>query len=157
MCCVSECGMKRFEWSVRLEKRYTSTVHLPFPESKSTFIISVLLLLQQTNVFFRKPEHVYECVIKSNPKKVFSLQLKPCFPPLLECYLCRLMAVEEELKKDHSDMQAVVDSKQKIIEAQVPVCLSSLPFSPVCVSPAHFTCLCLRRRGFRASTRRTPV
>lgn len=31
------------------------------------------------------------------------------------------MAVEEELKKDHSDMQAVVDSKQKIIEAQVPV------------------------------------
>uniref|UniRef100_A0A3Q2YTC5 Disabled homolog 2-interacting protein-like n=1 Tax=Hippocampus comes TaxID=109280 RepID=A0A3Q2YTC5_HIPCM len=30
----------------------------------------------------------------------------------------RLMAVEEELKKDHSDMQAVVDSKQKIIEAQ---------------------------------------
>lgn len=29
------------------------------------------------------------------------------------------MAVEEELKKDHSDMQAVVDSKQKIIEAQV--------------------------------------
>lgn len=33
------------------------------------------------------------------------------------------MAVEEELKKDHSDMQAVVDSKQKIIEAQVTVCL----------------------------------
>ncbi|KAF3857642.1 hypothetical protein F7725_010845 [Dissostichus mawsoni] len=30
-----------------------------------------------------------------------------------------LMAVEEELKKDHSDMQAVVDSKQKIIEAQL--------------------------------------
>lgn len=34
------------------------------------------------------------------------------------------MAVEEELKKDHSDMQAVVDSKQKIIEAQV---LSTFP------------------------------
>lgn len=33
------------------------------------------------------------------------------------------MAVEEELKKDHSDMQAVVDSKQKIIEAQVPALL----------------------------------
>lgn len=32
---------------------------------------------------------------------------------------CRLMSVEEELKKDHSDMQAVVDSKQKIIDAQV--------------------------------------
>lgn len=31
----------------------------------------------------------------------------------------RLMSVEEELKKDHSDMQAVVDSKQKIIDAQV--------------------------------------
>lgn len=28
--------------------------------------------------------------------------------------------MEEELKKDHSDMQAVVDSKQKIIDAQVP-------------------------------------
>ncbi|XP_027140174.1 disabled homolog 2-interacting protein isoform X1 [Larimichthys crocea] len=32
--------------------------------------------------------------------------------------ISRLMAVEEELKKDHSDMQAVIDSKQKIIEAQ---------------------------------------
>ncbi|XP_077418062.1 disabled homolog 2-interacting protein [Vanacampus margaritifer] len=32
--------------------------------------------------------------------------------------ISRLMAVEEELKKDHSDMQAVVDSKEKIIEAQ---------------------------------------
>lgn len=39
---------------------------------------------------------------------------------------CRLMAVEEELKKDHSDMQAVVDSKQKIIEAQVGTCLPHL-------------------------------
>ncbi|XP_075879209.1 disabled homolog 2-interacting protein-like isoform X1 [Nelusetta ayraudi] len=32
--------------------------------------------------------------------------------------ISRLMAVEDELKKDHSDMQAVVDSKQKIIDAQ---------------------------------------
>nr|XP_019937759.1 PREDICTED: disabled homolog 2-interacting protein isoform X4 [Paralichthys olivaceus] len=32
--------------------------------------------------------------------------------------ISRLMSVEEELKKDHSDMQAVVDSKQKIIDAQ---------------------------------------
>uniref|UniRef100_A0A8C4T831 DAB2 interacting protein a n=1 Tax=Erpetoichthys calabaricus TaxID=27687 RepID=A0A8C4T831_ERPCA len=32
--------------------------------------------------------------------------------------ISRLMSVEEELKKDHSEMQAVVDSKQKIIEAQ---------------------------------------
>jgi len=29
------------------------------------------------------------------------------------------MSVEDELKKDHADMQAIVDSKQKIIEAQV--------------------------------------
>lgn len=29
------------------------------------------------------------------------------------------MSVEEELKKDHADMQTIVDSKQKIIEAQV--------------------------------------
>lgn len=35
------------------------------------------------------------------------------------CPVTRLMSVEEELKKDHSDMQAVVDSKQKIIDAQV--------------------------------------
>lgn len=35
------------------------------------------------------------------------------------CYCFRLMSVEEELKKDHSDMQSIVDSKQKIIEAQV--------------------------------------
>ncbi|XP_055729678.1 disabled homolog 2-interacting protein-like isoform X3 [Salvelinus fontinalis] len=32
--------------------------------------------------------------------------------------ISRLMSVEEELKKDHNDMQAVVDSKQKIIDAQ---------------------------------------
>ncbi|XP_056314024.1 DAB2 interacting protein b isoform X1 [Danio aesculapii] len=32
--------------------------------------------------------------------------------------ISRLMSVEEELKKDHADMQAVVDSKQKIIDAQ---------------------------------------
>lgn len=28
------------------------------------------------------------------------------------------MAVEEELKKDHAEMQAVIDAKQKIIDAQ---------------------------------------
>lgn len=33
--------------------------------------------------------------------------------------LSRLMAVEEELKKDHAEMQAVIDAKQKIIDAQV--------------------------------------
>lgn len=52
------------------------------------------------------------------------------------------MAVEEELKKDHSDMQAVVDSKQKIIEAQVPVCLS-LSFSDANHHHLHFPLTCL--------------
>jgi len=32
--------------------------------------------------------------------------------------ISRLMSVEEELKKDHAEMQAAVDSKQKIIDAQ---------------------------------------
>ncbi|XP_054977434.1 ras GTPase-activating protein nGAP isoform X2 [Sorex araneus] len=32
--------------------------------------------------------------------------------------ISRLMAVEEELKKDHAEMQAVIDAKQKIIDAQ---------------------------------------
>ncbi|XP_066436381.1 disabled homolog 2-interacting protein isoform X5 [Eleutherodactylus coqui] len=34
------------------------------------------------------------------------------------CVCRRLMSVEEELKKDHAEMQAAVDSKQKIIDAQ---------------------------------------
>lgn len=29
------------------------------------------------------------------------------------------MSVEDELKKDHANMQSIVDSKQKIIDAQV--------------------------------------
>ncbi|XP_034411420.1 ras GTPase-activating protein nGAP isoform X3 [Cyclopterus lumpus] len=33
--------------------------------------------------------------------------------------ICRLMAVEEELKQDHAEMQAVIEAKQKIIDAQV--------------------------------------
>uniref|UniRef100_A0A4W3H2S0 RAS protein activator like 2 n=1 Tax=Callorhinchus milii TaxID=7868 RepID=A0A4W3H2S0_CALMI len=36
----------------------------------------------------------------------------------MKTIISRLMAVEEELKKDHADMQAVIDAKQKIIEAQ---------------------------------------
>ncbi|XP_042617738.1 disabled homolog 2-interacting protein-like isoform X2 [Cyprinus carpio] len=36
----------------------------------------------------------------------------------MKSIITRLMSVEEELKKDHTDMQAIVDSKQKIIEAQ---------------------------------------
>lgn len=35
--------------------------------------------------------------------------------------------MEEELKKDHSDMQAVVDSKQKIIDAQVSLLFGNTP------------------------------
>lgn len=40
------------------------------------------------------------------------------------------MSVEEELKKDHAEMQAAVDSKQKIIDAQV---------SPSCQGLQHFS------------------
>lgn len=40
-------------------------------------------------------------------------------PNSLSCPGHRLMSVEEELKKDHAEMQASVDSKQKIIDAQV--------------------------------------
>lgn len=40
-------------------------------------------------------------------------------PNLSLSLLIRLMAVEEELKKDHAEMQAVIDAKQKIIDAQV--------------------------------------
>uniref|UniRef100_A0A7N8WQK5 RAS protein activator like 2 n=1 Tax=Mastacembelus armatus TaxID=205130 RepID=A0A7N8WQK5_9TELE len=32
--------------------------------------------------------------------------------------MCRLMAVEEELKRDHAEMQAVIEAKQKVIDAQ---------------------------------------
>lgn len=44
--------------------------------------------------------------------------------------------MEEELKKDHSDMQAVVDSKQKIIDAQVSLLLYKMltnTFMDLCV------------------------
>lgn len=33
----------------------------------------------------------------------------------------RLMAVEEELKRDHAEMQLVIEAKQQIIDAQVGV------------------------------------
>ncbi|KAM4774232.1 ras GTPase-activating protein nGAP-like [Cyanocitta cristata] len=36
----------------------------------------------------------------------------------MKSVISRLMAVEEELKKDHAEMQAVIDAKQKIIDAQ---------------------------------------
>lgn len=44
------------------------------------------------------------------------------------------MSVEEELKKDHADMQAIIDSKQKIIEAQV----STKPQSASACSSTHW-------------------
>ncbi|XP_054870466.1 ras GTPase-activating protein nGAP isoform X2 [Amphiprion ocellaris] len=37
----------------------------------------------------------------------------------MKSIICRLMAVEEELKRDHAEMQAVIEAKQKIIDAQV--------------------------------------
>ncbi|KFP89043.1 Ras GTPase-activating protein nGAP, partial [Acanthisitta chloris] len=36
----------------------------------------------------------------------------------MKSIISRLMAVEEELKKDHAEMQAAIDAKQKIIDAQ---------------------------------------
>ncbi|NXY15611.1 NGAP protein, partial [Atrichornis clamosus] len=36
----------------------------------------------------------------------------------MKSIISRLVAVEEELKKDHAEMQAVIDAKQKIIDAQ---------------------------------------
>ncbi|MCJ8748722.1 hypothetical protein PDJAM_G00168030 [Pangasius djambal] len=36
----------------------------------------------------------------------------------MKSIISRLMSVEDELKKDHADMQAMVDAKQKIIDAQ---------------------------------------
>ncbi|KAM9441411.1 DAB2 interacting protein b isoform 5-T5 [Clarias gariepinus] len=36
----------------------------------------------------------------------------------MKSIISRLMSVEDELKKDHADMQAVIDSKLKIIDAQ---------------------------------------
>lgn len=44
------------------------------------------------------------------------------------------MSVEEELKKDHSEMQAVVDSKQKIIDAQVDTISLSLQYLGLLIS-----------------------
>lgn len=54
------------------------------------------------------------------------------------------MSVEEELKKDHSDMQAVVDSKQKIIDAQVTTQTEhSLPLCQYFPSVCAVTCVFL--------------
>lgn len=53
---------------------------------------------------------VLSCVLACSLLEAVGLS----FPPH-----SRLMAVEEELKKDHAEMQAVIDAKQKIIDAQV--------------------------------------
>lgn len=52
--------------------------------------------------------------------------------------------MEEELKKDHSDMQAVVDSKQKIIDAQVRrrLPLALMPVACVTKRELHL-CVCV--------------
>lgn len=44
-----------------------------------------------------------------------------CVCVSMRAYVCvrRLMVVEEELKRDHAEMQAVIEAKQKIIDAQV--------------------------------------
>lgn len=63
------------------------------------------------------------------------------------------MAVEEELKKDHSDMQAVVDSKQKIIEAQVPQHFHSESSAFIVKGPPETTCLRLSGEEDRESGR----
>ncbi|KAM9844883.1 ras GTPase-activating protein nGAP isoform 2-T2 [Aulostomus maculatus] len=36
----------------------------------------------------------------------------------MKSIICRLMVVEEELKRDHAEMQAVIEAKQKIIDTQ---------------------------------------
>ena len=63
-------------------------------------------------VFFWKPP-VLRFSISVLPSSAFE-NIDPSFLPH-----SRLMAVEEELKKDHAEMQAVIDAKQKIIDAQV--------------------------------------
>uniref|UniRef100_A0A8C7Z509 Disabled homolog 2-interacting protein C-terminal domain-containing protein n=1 Tax=Oryzias sinensis TaxID=183150 RepID=A0A8C7Z509_9TELE len=59
----------------------------------------------------------------------------------MKSIICRLMAVEEELKRDHAEMQAVIEAKQKIIDAQVcrhtcntiiiPTCSLQVPGNPL--------------------------
>lgn len=49
--------------------------------------------------------------------------------------------MEEELKKDHSDMQAVVDSKQKIIDAQVGLLQRALCRSHTILQRAFQPCV----------------
>lgn len=63
------------------------------------------------------------------------------------------MSVEEELKKDHSDMQAVVDSKQKIIDAQVSLLFGNTPTDrKISYCEAATFCLCARFKSVCAVT-----
>lgn len=67
--------------------------------------------LQMKSIISRWGEDLPRCIFV--PRSTSPVTLRSLV------YILRLMSVEEELKKDHSDMQAVVDSKQKIIDAQV--------------------------------------
>lgn len=51
------------------------------------------------------------------------------------------MAVEEELKKDHAEMQATIDAKQKIIEAQVRNDIFTLLYYYTFTIPCFFVVL----------------
>ncbi len=73
-------------------------------------------MLFETLGVLRKLLTEFEVVFSSSGEHWSSI----CSVTMDVAILCfRLMSVEEELKKDHTDMQAIVDSKQKIIEAQV--------------------------------------
>lgn len=66
------------------------------------------------------------------------------------------MAVEEELRRDHAEMQAVIEAKQKIIDAQVQThpwhaCVTPVPrLCHVCGTPvAHPWHGCGTGNGFQ--------
>jgi len=56
------------------------------------------------------------------------------------------MAVEEELKRDHTEMQAMIEAKQKIIDAQVWTFIVKPELAPPPPShvapPLPHTCCC---------------
>lgn len=93
-----------------------------------------IAVLQEKLRFSAKKLEEYECRIKSQDDQTqkmlleYQARLEDTEERLrkqqddkelqMKSIITRLMSVEEELKKDHADMQAIVDSKQKIIEAQ---------------------------------------
>lgn len=87
----------------KAEQLRVSDGEISFPESSRILLLeSQEKQRNQTN----RPEHLKHLGILTCPNLSLSLPI-------------RLMAVEEELKKDHAEMQAVIDAKQKIIDAQV--------------------------------------